>query len=204
LRSYYELFSNAPSLYAAGGPIIPLYETNAPKWISYHTKILLTGYLYQGKKIRKFKNRYPGGGNAAYRKEVFEKVGHFNVDLGRKGDNLMGAEEKDIFDKMGAEGMKIIYTPNAILYHIIPEIKLTDQYFKRLTLSIGKSERERTLRISKIKYLKRLFLESVKWAGAIVLCIGYSILSFPRKGGKLIAFRWNVSKGLLGVNSNMN
>ena len=197
LSAYHELFLQEKNLFAAGGPIIPMYETEQPKWMSFFTKEMITGYLYQGNKIGSFKRRYPGGGNAAYRKEVFEKTGLFNVDLGRKGDNLVGSEEKDIFDKMTALNMQILYHPNAILYHIIPESKLTNAYFNRLTLSIGQGERIRTLQISKAKYFNRLFSECVKWAASCVLCLGYILACAPQKGFKLIVFRWNVSKGLL-------
>ena len=198
LSSYYELFQKDKDVFAAGGPIFPKYETEPPKWLSFFTKELLTGYLYQGNKTGKFKRRYPGGGNAAYRKEVFEKTGLFNVELGRKGDNLVGAEEKDIFDKMTKMDMKILYTPQAILYHIIPAYKLTEVYFNRLTFSIGQSERLRTLNISKTKYLKRLFSETIKWLVSFILCLGYSLTGSPQKGYKLLVFRWNVTKGLFG------
>jgi len=197
IRTYYELFLKEKNVFAAGGPIIPKYETEPPKWMSFFTKELLTGYLYQGNKIGKFKRRYPGGGNAAYRKIVFEKTGYFNVDLGRKGGNLVGAEEKDIFDKMSAMGMEFYYHPKAILYHIIPKEKLTNDYFNRLTLSIGQSERIRTLSISKTKYFMRLFMECIKWGASCVLCLGFTLTGAPQKGFKLIVFRWNVSKGLL-------
>ncbi|MDR0206453.1 MAG: glycosyltransferase [Bacteroidales bacterium] len=197
LSTYYELFKSDKQVFAAGGPIIPHYETKPPKWLSYFTKELLTGYLYQGNKIEKFKRRYPGGGNAAYKKEVFDKTGLFNVGLGRKGNNLVGAEEKDIFVRMTALGMAFYYVPNAILYHIIPETKLTDEYFNRLTFSIGCSERIRTLRISKISYFKRLLSELIKWMASIVLFIGFCLKFQPQKGAKLLLFRWNVTKGLL-------
>jgi glycosyltransferase involved in cell wall biosynthesis len=197
VRVYYELFYTEKHIFAAGGPIIPKYETEPPKWMSFFTKELLTGYLYQGNKIGKFKRRYPGGGNAAYRKEVFEKTGLFNVELGRKGDNLVGAEEKDIFDKMASMGMKILYHPKAILYHIIPDSKLTNEYFNRLTMSIGQSERIRTLKISKTKYIKRIFMECIKWVASCILCLYYTLTGFPQKGFKLIIFRWNVTRGLI-------
>jgi len=197
LSTYYELFEKEKQIFAAGGPIIPQYETKPPKWLSYFTKELLTGYLHQGNKTGKFKRRYPGGGNAAYKKEVFDKTGLFNVDLGRKGNNLVGAEEKDIFDKMTAMGMAFYYTPNAILYHIIPETKLTNNYFNRLTFSIGRSERIRTLSVSKTKYLKRLVSEFFKWIVSSILCLGYTLTGSPQKGTKLLLFRWNVTKGLL-------
>lgn len=199
LRTYYDFFNQYPDIDAAGGPIIPKYETEEPSWMSHFTRSLITGYKYLGDKAKEFpKNDYPGGGNAAYRSSVFEKVGLYNVDLGRKGDSLVGAEEKDIFDKMVSLGMRLYYLPNAILYHLIPEKKLSKDYFDRLTYSIGKSERMRTQALGKGKYVKRLFSECIKWAASIVLCIGHTLIGSPKKGWKLIQFRWNVTKGLLG------
>ena len=126
-------------------------------------------------------------------------MGLFNVDLGRKGDSLVGAEEKDIFDKMTTLGMRFYYLPTAILYHQIPEKKLSKAYFDKLTYSIGKSERMRTLAIGKWKYVKRLVSECIKWCASIVLCLGHTLSGHPKRGWKLIQFRWNVTKGLLGM-----
>ena len=198
LQTYADFFEQHPEIDAAGGPIIPQYETEEPKWISPITKALITGYKYLGNQPKEFpKNDYPGGGNAAYRASVFEKVGLFNVELGRKGDSLAGAEEKDIFDKMTSQGMRFYYLPDAILYHLIPEKKLSKEYFDRLSYSIGKSERMRTKQIGKAKYAKRLFSESFKWVATITLFVGYALTLAPAKGWKLIQFRWNVTRGLL-------
>ena len=198
LRTYADFFAQYPQASAGGGAILPMYETAEPKWMSHFTKQLITGYLYLGNQTKKFgKGKYPGGGNAGYRKEVFEKIGLFNVDLGRKGENLIGAEEKDIFDKMTAQGMEFYYLPNAVLYHIIPESKLTKEYFDRLTFAIGQSERIRTLNISKKKFRARLFSELVKWCATFVLFFAYLLAFQPQKGLKLLAFRKNVTAGLL-------
>ena len=81
LRTVAEYMSAHPEISAIGGPIIPLYETSEPKWMTRFTKELLCGYLYFGDKERTFPGeRYPGGGNAAYRAEVFKQVGLFNTD----------------------------------------------------------------------------------------------------------------------------
>ena len=198
LQAYCTFFEQHLLAMAAGGPIIPVYETQKPKWMSHFTLPLITGYLYRGNRISAFKSgKYPGGGNAAYRKSVFEKTGLFNVDLGRKGDSLMGAEEKDIFDKMCSFDMKYYYLPEAVLYHIIPETKLTKEYFNRLTYSIGKSEQMRTGAMSKWKYTKRIISEGIKWAVSLFLFVGYTLVLTPKKGWKLILFRWNVTKGLI-------
>ena len=197
LQAYSTFLEQNLQAMAAGGPVIPVYETQKPEWMSHFTSQLVTGYLYKGNRVLEFKGgKYPGGGNSAYRKSVFEKTGFYNVDLGRKGDSLIGAEEKDIYDKMRSFGMKYYYLPDAILYHIIPETKLTKEYFNRLTYSIGKSEQIRT-GISKWKYTKRIISEGIKWAVSLFLFMGYTLMLTPQKGWKLILFRWNVTKGLI-------
>ena len=202
LRTYAEWFATHPETMACGGPIEPLYETSEPDWMTPYTKALLTAWMNYGEKVREYpRGRYPGGGNAAYRKEVFEQVGGFNTALGRKGGNLMGSEEKDIFDKMHTLNMQILYLPEPVLHHCIPQAKLEKPYFDRLTLQMGISERQRTLAISKFKYIKRLFSEAVKWGGTIVLLCLYTISFHPVKGWKLVAVRKNVTKGLLGLTS---
>lgn len=187
-----------PLAVAAGGPILPVYETQEPDWMSHYTRQLITGKLYLGDKEKEFPHgAFPGGGNACYRKSVFDSVGLFNVELGRKGNSLIGAEEKDLFDKMTTRGMKFYYLPNAILYHIIPEKKLTNDYFRRLTYSIGVSERYRTQQISQKKYLNRLWKECIKWGGTLVLWLSFALKGQFAKGNKLVAFRANVTRGLL-------
>ena len=99
LRTYGDFFHHHPQAWAAGGPILPVYETAEPAWFSHYTKALITGYLYEGDTPHPFRHgKYPGGGNAAYRREVFDRTGPFNPALGRKGNSLAGAEEKEIFD----------------------------------------------------------------------------------------------------------
>ena len=200
LATYAQWFENHPETHAAGGPIIPHYETGSePRWMTYFIKRLLTGYLYFGSKPGPFPGQnYPGGGNAAYRSSVFQTVGLYNVELGRNGDSLGGGEEKDIFDKMKRHNMQFIYLPNAILYHSIPGYKLEPDYFNRLTTGIGQSERARTLKIGKSCYRKRLLSELKKWCATIVLWCFYLITFRPQRGNMLVRFRRNVTKALMG------
>ncbi len=198
LRDYADWFAAHPETMACGGPIEPLYETQEPEWMTPYTKALLTAWMNYGDKVREYpRGRFPGGGNAAYRKCVFDKVGLFNTELGRKGNSLTASEEKDIFDKMHALGMQILYLPTPVLHHIIPQAKLESDYFERVTTQIGISERRRTLALGCTKYLQRLFSESVKWAGTLVLWLRYALQGQHEKGDKLILFRRNVTRGLL-------
>ena len=193
-----SFFEQHPTVLACGGPIVPIYETGKPKWMSYYTSMLLGGALYQGDKQKPFRSRYPGGGNSAFRKETFEKYGVFNVELGRKGNGLIGAEEKDLYDRLKKGNELIYYLPEMGICHHISEKKLTKEYFNELTYSIGKSERIRTKSISGEAYHNRVFSEFIKWCGSVVYLIGYTFILSPTKGTKLIRLRWNLTKGLLG------
>ena len=203
LQTYADFFRQHPETMAAGGPILPQYDgCEEPLWMSHYTRQLVTGKLDLGSREREFPNgAFPGGGNAAYRKEVFDQVGLFNVELGRKGNSLIGAEEKDLFDKMTSRGIRFYYLPTAILYHLIPPKKLTDDYFNRLTYSIGVSERYRTRQIGTGKYLVRLWKETVKWGGTLALWTGFALKGQLAKGNKLVAFRRNVTRGLLNCST---
>lgn len=199
LQTYADFFNRNKEAVAAGGPITPRYDgCEEPSWMSHYTRQLVTGELNLGTREREFpQGAFPGGGNAAYRKSVFDEVGLFNVELGRKGNSLIGAEEKDLFDKMTSRGMKFYYLPTAILYHLIPPKKLTQDYFDRLTHGIGVSERYRTRQIGTSKYLHRLFQEAVKWGGTLALWTAFALKGQFKKGNKLVAFRRNVTRGLI-------
>ena len=74
LESYATFFARHPQAVAAGGPILPVYETEEPRWMSHYTRQLITGRLYHGDNERQFpRDSYPGGGNACYRRSVKAK-----------------------------------------------------------------------------------------------------------------------------------
>lgn len=199
LSSIKLFFEAHPDVAACGGPIVPVYEIDKPKWLSHYTEQLIGGALYEGDKVKPFRNgKYPGGGNSAFRKEVFEKYGLFNVELGRKGTGLIGAEEKDLYDRLTKGGEAFYYLPLMGIHHYIPEKKLSESHFRELTYSIGKSERIRTKAVSANAFSNRVLGECKKWAGSVVLFFIYALKLSPAKGWKLLQFRWYVSKGLLG------
>ncbi len=190
---------NCPHAQLCAAPVIPVYETGQPKWMSRFTQRLIGGYFNQGNEVKKLDSKnYPGTGHTIIRKELYKKYGYYNTELGRKGTSLIGAEDKDMFNRLKNNHVECYYFPDIPIYHHIPERKTTDEFFNTLTYSIGKSERIRTKAISENEYRKRLFQETIKWVASIVLYVGYSLCLSPAKGTRLLLFRWNVTKGLLG------
>lgn len=178
--------------------ITPIYEGGEPRWMSPFTQRLIGGYFNEGNQVKLMSNgKYPGTGHTIIKRELYQRFGTYNTKLGRKGTGLMGAEDKDMAHRLMSGGIACYYLPIPV-YHHIPAYKLTDEFFAKLTYSIGKSERLRTKNTSNQAYRKRIISELVKWMASLVLCFFYCITFRPSKGFKLLSFRWNVSKGLLG------
>ena len=188
-----------PEAVLCGTPVIPVYEIPEPKWMSRFTQRLIGGYFDQGKevKILEAKN-YPGTGHTIIKKELYERYGNYNTELGRKGTSLIGAEDKDMFNRLKNNNIICYYLPDIPIYHHIPPNKMTDELFHKLTYSIGKSERIRTKSVSEKEFRNRLLSEGIKWGASVVLFAGYTLGLQPSKGFRLLQFRWNVTKGLLG------
>lgn len=200
LQNVKTFFRSTPDAGITAGPVVPVFETTKPEWLSKYIERAITGEYNKGNKITKLPPKdYPGTGHACFRKALFDKYGSFNTDLGRKGSSLMGAEDKDFFLRLMEGNEACYYLPGAKIYHHIPAEKLTESFFDRLTYAMGKSERVRTLNLGKIIYCKRLLQEGIKWCASFVLWIGYILRLQPQKANKLLAFRWNITKGLLGL-----
>jgi glycosyltransferase involved in cell wall biosynthesis len=197
LKNLDENVHKYSDLSAFGGEITPLFESGvAPSWLSKWTYSWVSA-INLGEDIQLFKGtKYPIGANMGISKKWIDKVGNFNVALGRSKKNLIGGEEKDFFNRINSKNGKIYYFPNVKVKHVIPEDRTTYNYIERLGLGIGISEYLRCKELGKTVLLKRYFSEIIKWLASILLCIGYILKFQPHKGTILLFFRWNVTKGL--------
>lgn len=195
LQKHLEAHPNAD---AFGGKILPVFESGeAPKWLSKWNYSWVSA-IDMGDKVCPFKGKaFPIGANMGIRRSMISEIGLFNTQLGRSKKNLMGGEEKDLFERIRNHGGSIYYFPDVVVHHVIPPTRTTKEYIMRMGEGVGKSERIRTLSISKSKYLARLFSELVKWGGTFVLWLGFAITGQFEKGNILIAFRRKVTSGLL-------
>lgn len=189
-------FESTPDAAAAGGRIFPLFESKRPAWMP-DILISLVSAIDLGDNVCLFKKKFPIGANMIFRKTTIEKYGQFNINLGRRGDNLEGAEEKDLFFRIMAAGEKVYYIPDAIVHHVIPDKRLTFDFFRRQAIGIGYSEKVRARNISSATYFKSLFKEALKWGVSWLMCFYYCFTLRFSMGWRLLIFRWYVSKGLL-------
>lgn len=185
-----------PQAGAFGGHITPVFEDGiTPRWLCRWTLSWVSG-LDMGPSAKAFpKNKYPIGANMAFRRNVLERTGLFNPELGRSGKNLMGGEEKDLFQRIKAAGHSIIYLPKLRIEHMIPPSRTTLDYIRRFGDGVGRSERIRSK--AEGTYKRRLLSEAVKWCATLFLLVGYTLIGHPSCGATLVLFRWHVTRNLL-------
>jgi GT2 family glycosyltransferase len=197
LEKMLAFFERMPDAAACGSRIYPRFESRRPRWMSRFL-LPLTSSIDLGDKARIFRRRqFPVGASMAVRSGMFEKYGLFHPDLGRKGNSMDGAEEKDFFYRLASAKEKIYYVPDAIVHHYVPDRRLTFDFFRRQATGIGKSERMRSKNLSQAEYFKSIVRECLKWGVSFVLFAFYFLTLRPAKAARLLAFRWYVSKGLL-------
>ncbi len=192
LKAYIDFFDSHSDAIVAGGRIIAEYPTGRPDWMSKFTEMPIANPMHFGDTVCHFpKGRVPGGGNMAFRLREARRYKGFDVTLGRVGRELIGGEENDLFERMLKGGETIWYVPDAVMWHIIPQRKLSPEYFRKLCRNVGISQQLRA-RIHHRRAMT-LFREVLKWGATLLLCCTMS----PRKSSKLLLMRYEISRGLL-------
>ena len=191
LRAYLEFFETRPGAVVAGGRIVAEYPGGRPAWMSKWVEMPIANPMDFGDAVRPFPaGRVPGGGNMAFRRAGLEGFGGFDPSLGRANGELIGGEENDFFERLRRGGETIWYVPGAVMWHIIPPSKLTEEYFRRLSRNVGVSQRLRA-RIHG-RMAKTCALEIAKWGATLLLALTMP----PRKSRWLLRLRWGIARGI--------
>ncbi|MBR5864555.1 MAG: glycosyltransferase family 2 protein [Alistipes sp.] len=199
ISSYISLFDTTPDAMAAGGPIVAEYPSGKPRWMSCFTERPIANTMYFGNKVRLFPGtRIPGGGNMALRRSAVKRYGVFDTSLGYVGEQLIGGEECDLFERLQIAEAKYYYVPGAVMYHIITKEKLTLDYLKRLSYNVGVSQLRRARYYHRIGRMK--CRECIKWGITLALVAWYGITLQWSKAKYLCVMRWQISRGLWSKN----
>ena len=75
----------------------------------------------------------------AFGKTAFDKYGVFRSDLGKSGKNLMANEESEFCGRFLVAGEKIVYSPKAIVYHLLDSTQETKGYYLTRSFNHAKS-----------------------------------------------------------------
>ncbi len=83
---------------------------------------------------------YPYGCNMSVRRDVARRVGGFSTRLGRHGPGLQSNEEKLFFLQIHRLGGRVVYTPDALVRHVVPAQRLSKGFFLRRAWAQGLSD----------------------------------------------------------------
>jgi len=196
LKGIVDFFDQHQDVYSVGGKITPYFLTGIPDWYSKYF-FGLVGSFDQGPKVKQLTGeRYPCGANMAFRKKVFDEIGYFNHDLGRKGTGLLANEEKEIYKRILAAGHKVYYLPYVAVMHAVESNKFDKNYVRRHSRGIGGGERLR-LKGNNAALVKKFLEYIAKWGYAVCYGVGYLLKGQISKFIMLERFRWWVIEGFL-------
>jgi glucosyl-dolichyl phosphate glucuronosyltransferase len=116
-----------------GGPLKPIFRSKPPKW--WNEKDL--GYFVG---VGNSEVKQIWGANMVFKKEVFRKIGVFNPNIGRQKGKLLAFEDANLISR-GKKFFRVMFLPNAEVFHLVGSQRLTLRYIIRWSFNHGKSLR---------------------------------------------------------------
>ena len=128
LDGLYEIYEKYENVDCVGGQIKLLWQGERPSWMPFEYESLL-GRLDLGAEPMECDSLF--GGNLSMKKNLWNKTGGFDTNLGRQGKGLLSMEETEFCHRIKESGAKLMYTPHALVHHIIPLERMTQKYLRR-------------------------------------------------------------------------
>jgi len=116
-----------------GGPIVPRWTDEKPTWIGEPLLSYLT-VIDLGHELRELSaGEWLAGCNISFDRASLIAAGGFSARLGRmgSGSTLLSNEEIEASERVRAMGKLAIYTPKAVVEHVIRPERLTPSWFRR-------------------------------------------------------------------------
>lgn len=113
---------------AVAGKVVPTWNHDKPDWLEMNGHFAVTNFDL-GDELKEIQVP-PLGANSAFRREVFEKYGLFRLDLGVNGTrHTITCDDTEFGERLIGAGEKIVYCPDAIIYHPVDPKRTTKGYF---------------------------------------------------------------------------
>ncbi|HEY2374037.1 MAG TPA: glycosyltransferase [Gaiellaceae bacterium] len=122
---------------AAGGPILPSYESAPPAWFRDEYELRSWGDeqrpLVPGESF--------SASNLFLLREPLETLGGFDLRLGMRGKGVAVGEEPAFFEQLWRRrpGTTVIYSPNLVVRHLVAARKTTVSYQLRRAAAAGEA-----------------------------------------------------------------
>lgn len=125
----------------SGGRVLAQWNSAAPAWLDTESWILAGPLVHfdRASEAGQLKET-PVGTNMAFRKSLFERYGGFRTDLGPRPGSEIRNEDSEFARRLLESGERLYYEPSAIVYHPVPENRLTKDYFLAWWFGKGRSD----------------------------------------------------------------
>lgn len=160
----------------AAGRTLPEKTFSAPRWMGLGRYPLGPLAMFDLGDESRALRQPPFGNNMAYRREVFEKYGHFRTDLGPCPGTEIRGEDTEFGQRLVLAGEPLRYEHAAVVYHAIPPNRIRKAYFLEWWFDKGRSDireggipRDTSWFVAgvPIYFLRRLGVWTVKWMCSI-------------------------------------
>ena len=171
LTGHVEAYREDEQTVAVGGRVLLQWPSgwSRPAWLSSDLDGYLSGVdLGQDRQVMHYP-RYPYGCNMSVRRPIAEQIEGFSVRLGRKKGSLISNEEKHFFHKIHQMGGQVMYTPDALVHHMVPATRLKRRFFLRRGYAQGISN---VIFQTEIDPTKRTFLWHLRQCAVGVTLFG--------------------------------
>ena len=117
---------------ACGGFVAPIWETPPPAWLTerFHGFLAIRTERTDDYPIIQA-SQAPFGANMAMKRAVFDRVGLFDTNRGRKGNVLASGEDGEMFERILAAGLTAVFLGQSRVHHKVESFRLTKRYFRR-------------------------------------------------------------------------
>jgi len=141
LDSLLRPFSD-PTVGCTGGQsLLDFQGQKIPDWLQGDLQGLISGYglpFTVPTEVSRWEH-YPLSCNMAIRRKLFGELGYFRVDLDRTGSQALAAGDTEMADRIHKAGWKVIYVPDAPVYHFVPLGRLTKEHIYHIGRGLAES-----------------------------------------------------------------
>jgi glucosyl-dolichyl phosphate glucuronosyltransferase len=139
LAAYVAAFAATPEVAILGSAVELVHEGTRPPWFEDWLLPYLGAFDKGTEACELSPMECPRGCNMAFRRQVFDAVGGFHTDFGRKPGSLVSLEEIEVCARAAAAGFKSRYVPSAPLLHLVEPFRYERDWFERRLYWQGRS-----------------------------------------------------------------
>jgi glucosyl-dolichyl phosphate glucuronosyltransferase len=131
LSTFVEAFAQNPRTGVLGSAVELVFAAERPAWLEDWLLPYL-GAFDRGQEYRALTALDgPRGGNMAFRRSVFRRIGGFSPAFGRRPGSLISLEEIEICARAEAAGFELGYVPGAPLRHLVEAYRFENGWFEQ-------------------------------------------------------------------------